>query len=74
MAYLQHFLPDPLIANQLEMNLLHSGFAEANDSLHQAAPRSPRWLAEGGGSSIAGSRASVCKRGVHWHVDYSTVI
>ena len=41
MAYLQHFLPDPLIANQLEMNLLHSGFAEATISFNQAAPGYP---------------------------------
>ena len=41
MAYLQHFLPDPLIANQLEMNLLHSGFAEATISFNQAAPAYP---------------------------------
>lgn len=41
MEYLQHFLPDPLIANQLEMNLLHSGFAEATISFNQAAPGYP---------------------------------
>ena len=41
MAYLQHFLPDPLIANQLEMNLMHSGFAEATISFNQAAPGYP---------------------------------
>lgn len=41
MAYLQHFLPDPLIANQLEMNLLHHGFAEATISFNQAAPGYP---------------------------------
>ena len=41
MEYLQHFLPDPLIANQLEMNLLHSGFAEATISFNQAAPAYP---------------------------------
>ena len=41
MEYLQHFLPDPLIANQLEMNLLHSGFAEATISFNQASPAYP---------------------------------
>lgn len=41
MDYLQHFLPDPLVANQLEMNLLHSGFAEAAISFNQAAPAYP---------------------------------
>jgi predicted oxidoreductase len=41
MEYLQHFLPDPLIANQLEMNLLHNGFAEATISFNQAAPAYP---------------------------------
>lgn len=41
MDYLQHFLPDPLVANQLEMNLLHSGFAEATISFNQAAPAYP---------------------------------
>jgi len=41
MDYLQHFLPDPLIANQLEMNLLHSGFAEAAISFNQTAPAYP---------------------------------
>lgn len=41
MAYLQHYLPDPLVANQLEMNLLHSGFAEATISFNQASPVYP---------------------------------
>jgi len=39
--YLQHFLPGPLVANQLEMNLLHSGFAEAAISFNQAVPAYP---------------------------------
>lgn len=39
--YLQHFLPDPLVANQLEMNLLHNGFAEATISFNQASPSYP---------------------------------
>ena len=41
MAYLQHYLPDPLVANQLEMNLLHSGFAEATISFNQSVPAYP---------------------------------
>ncbi len=41
MEYLQGFLPDPLVANQLEMNLLHSGFAEATISFNQASPLYP---------------------------------
>jgi len=30
--YLQSFLPDPLVANQVEMSLLHHGFAEVSVS------------------------------------------
>ncbi|HVO18624.1 MAG TPA: aldo/keto reductase [Anaeromyxobacter sp.] len=41
MEYLQSFLPDPLVANQLEMNLLHHGFAEVGISVNQASPRYP---------------------------------
>ena len=41
MDYLQHFLPDPLVVNQLEMNLLHHGFAEAGISFNQASPGYP---------------------------------
>ena len=41
MDYLQHFLPDPLVANQLEMSLLHSGFAEATISFNQSVPAYP---------------------------------
>jgi len=41
MEYLQSFLPDPLVANQLEMSLLHHGFAEAGISVNQASPRYP---------------------------------
>lgn len=41
MEYLQHHLPDPLVANQLEMNLLHHGFAEAGISFNQASPGYP---------------------------------
>lgn len=41
MDYLQHVLPDPLVVNQLEMSLLHSGFAEAAISFNQAAPGYP---------------------------------
>ena len=41
MEYLQQALPDPLVANQLEMNLLHHGFAEAGISFNQASPGYP---------------------------------
>ncbi len=41
MEYLQTFLPDPLVANQLEMNVLHHGFAEAGISFNQRAPGYP---------------------------------
>lgn len=41
MEYLQNFLADPLVANQLELNILHSGFAEAGISFNQQAPAYP---------------------------------
>lgn len=41
MEYLQHYLPDPLVANQLQMSLLHHGFAEAGISFNQRAPGYP---------------------------------
>jgi predicted oxidoreductase len=41
MEYLQSFLPDPLVANQLQMSLLHHGFAEAGISFNQASPSYP---------------------------------
>jgi predicted oxidoreductase len=41
MEYLQSFLPDPLVANQMEMNILHSGFAEAQISVNQNSPLYP---------------------------------
>jgi len=41
MEYLQSFLPEPLVANQLEMSLLHHGFAEAGISFNQNSPRYP---------------------------------
>jgi len=41
MDYLQQALPDPLVVNQLEMNLLHHGFAEAGISFNQASPGYP---------------------------------
>jgi predicted oxidoreductase len=41
MEYLQSFLPDPLVVNQLEMNLLHHGFAEVAVSFNQDIPRYP---------------------------------
>jgi predicted oxidoreductase len=41
MEYLQSFLPDPLVANQVEMNLLHHGFAEVSISFNQNVPQYP---------------------------------
>jgi predicted oxidoreductase len=41
MEYLQSFLPDPLVANQLQMSLLHHGFAEAGVSFNQDSPGYP---------------------------------
>jgi predicted oxidoreductase len=41
MEYLQSFLPDPLVANQLQMSLLHHGFAEAGISFNQSSPTYP---------------------------------
>jgi predicted oxidoreductase len=41
MAHLQRYLPDPLVVNQLEMNLLHHGFAEAHITFNQRSPRYP---------------------------------
>jgi predicted oxidoreductase len=41
MEYLQGFLPDPLVANQLQMSLLHFGFAEAQISFNQESPEYP---------------------------------
>ncbi|HMD90071.1 MAG TPA: aldo/keto reductase [Anaerolineaceae bacterium] len=41
MEYLQNFLPDPLVANQLQMSLLHNGFAEVGISFNQHAPNYP---------------------------------
>jgi predicted oxidoreductase len=41
MEYLQSFLPDPLVANQAEMSLLHHGFAETGISFNQRAPGYP---------------------------------
>lgn len=41
MEYLQSFLPDPLVANQLQMSLLHHGFAEMGISFNQASPSYP---------------------------------
>ncbi len=38
MEYLQTFLSEPLVANQLELNVLHGGFAEAGISFNQRAP------------------------------------
>ena len=41
MEYLQSFLPSPLVANQVEMNLLHHGFVEVSISFNQNSPRYP---------------------------------
>ena len=41
MEYLQSFLPDPLVANQLQMSLLHHGFAEVGISFNQTSPSYP---------------------------------
>ena len=41
MEYLQSFLPDPLVADQVEMSLLHHGFAEVSVSFNQSSPRYP---------------------------------
>jgi predicted oxidoreductase len=41
MEYLQSFLSKPLVANQMEMNLLHHGFAEVGISANQQSPRYP---------------------------------
>lgn len=41
MEYVQSFLPEPLVANQLQMSLLHHGFAEATISFNQASPSYP---------------------------------
>ncbi len=41
LEYLQSFLPDPLVANQVEMNLLHSGFAEVSISFNQTSASYP---------------------------------
>ena len=41
MEYIQSFLPDPLVANQLQMSLMHHGFAEATISFNQASPSYP---------------------------------
>jgi predicted oxidoreductase len=44
MEYLQNFLPDPIVANQLQMSLLHHGFAEVGISFNQASPGYPDGL------------------------------
>ena len=41
MEYLQHFLPAPLVANQLQMSLLHHDFAVAGISFNQSVPDYP---------------------------------
>ena len=42
MAYLQHFLDEPLVANQLQMSLLHHGFVEAGISFNQISDGYPQ--------------------------------
>ncbi len=42
MAYLQHFLDEPLVANQLQMSLLHHGFVEAGISFNQVSEGYPQ--------------------------------
>jgi predicted oxidoreductase len=42
MEYLQSFLPDPLVANQLQMSLLHHDFAEVGISFNQNAADYPQ--------------------------------
>ncbi len=41
MAHLQRYLPRPLVVNQLEMNLLHHGFAEAHITFNQRSAGYP---------------------------------
>ena len=41
MEYLQSFLTEPLVANQVEMSLLHHGFVEVSISFNQNSPRYP---------------------------------
>ena len=41
MEYLQSFLQEPLVANMVEMNLLHHGFVEVGISFNQSSPRYP---------------------------------
>ena len=41
MDYLQSFLTEPLVANQVEMSLLHHGFVELGISFNQNSPRYP---------------------------------
>ena len=41
MEYLQSFLPEPLVVNQVEMSLLHHGFVEVGISFNQSSPRYP---------------------------------
>jgi predicted oxidoreductase len=44
MEYLQHLLPVPIVANQLQMSVLHHGFAEVGISFNQASPGYPDGL------------------------------
>src|SRR5260370_4609929 len=42
MEYLQSFLQEALVVNQLEMNLLHHGFVDLGISFNQRSPPSPQ--------------------------------
>jgi predicted oxidoreductase len=42
MAYLQHYLNEPLVADQLQMSLLHHGFVEAGISFNQVSEGYPQ--------------------------------
>jgi len=41
MEEVQSVLPDPLVANQVQMSLMHHGFAETSISFNQESPRYP---------------------------------
>ncbi len=46
MAFLQDYLPDPLVANQLEMSLYHHDFAEADISVNQRPNPVPQGMTD----------------------------
>ncbi len=45
-AFLQDFLPDPLVVNQLEMSLFHHDFAEADISVNQRPSPVPQGMTD----------------------------